>query len=227
MTLALRLPKRVYSLSVHFCLILSFRNYAKLIFSTNELPEVNDLTYAFWRRWIIVDFPNKFEDNPEFYMKNFNEEIIEKLIVIGLIAFRNVIKRGAFTGESNIMDRWLRETNSVYAFIQDMKTNGLNTEINILVKFEDDPNAKAEQNEVYGLYTTYCQMNDLEAKNKREFTIEMERLGYQLVRWETGKGTMKFYKKIKVNRIDTKNKGENKGIENKGIEDIAKELSNL
>ncbi len=34
------------------------KNYTKLIFSADELPEVINQTYAFWRRWIVVEFPN-------------------------------------------------------------------------------------------------------------------------------------------------------------------------
>ncbi len=39
------------------------KNYTKLIFSANKLPEVIDQTYAFWRRWIVVEFPNRSLDN--------------------------------------------------------------------------------------------------------------------------------------------------------------------
>ncbi|EQD53384.1 phage/plasmid primase, P4 family domain protein, partial [mine drainage metagenome] len=34
----------------------SFVNDSKLVFSANELPEVNDRTEAFWRRWIVIPF---------------------------------------------------------------------------------------------------------------------------------------------------------------------------
>ena len=47
-----------------------FRNYAKMIFSTNKVPETNDYSYGFFRSWILVDFPNQFigtDDN-----KNMN-----------------------------------------------------------------------------------------------------------------------------------------------------------
>ncbi|MGC2683941.1 MAG: DUF5906 domain-containing protein [Candidatus Nitrosopolaris sp.] len=43
----------------------TFRNYAKLIFSTNEIPESNDKTDAFYDRWIIFHFDKKFQCGPE------------------------------------------------------------------------------------------------------------------------------------------------------------------
>ena len=34
----------------------TFRNYAKLIFSANEIPESDDKSVAFYRRWLIKYF---------------------------------------------------------------------------------------------------------------------------------------------------------------------------
>ena len=38
-----------------------FKNYAKLIFNTNQLPPTDDKTDAFYRRIFLVAFPNVFE----------------------------------------------------------------------------------------------------------------------------------------------------------------------
>ena len=38
-----------------------FYNYAKLIFSCNRLPVTYDDTTAFFRRWVIINFPNTFD----------------------------------------------------------------------------------------------------------------------------------------------------------------------
>jgi len=37
-----------------------FRNYAKLIFATNQMPPFADVSSAFYRRWVIINFPNRF-----------------------------------------------------------------------------------------------------------------------------------------------------------------------
>jgi len=50
-----------------------FVNYAKLIFSGNELPATPDETHAFFRRLIILTFPNKFEG------KNADKTILQTL----------------------------------------------------------------------------------------------------------------------------------------------------
>lgn len=42
-----------------------FKNYAKLIFSSNELPSVNDKSYAFYRRVYIIKFNKIFKDKEQ------------------------------------------------------------------------------------------------------------------------------------------------------------------
>lgn len=44
---------------------INFRNYAKLIFLTNEVPQSCDTTEAFYRRLFLIEFPKKFEENPQ------------------------------------------------------------------------------------------------------------------------------------------------------------------
>lgn len=43
-----------------------FENHARLVFSANELPRTKDLSHGFFRRWVIIRFPNSFpEDSPK------------------------------------------------------------------------------------------------------------------------------------------------------------------
>jgi putative DNA primase/helicase len=50
-----------------------FVNGAKLIFSANQLPGVDDESDAFWNRVILIEFPHKFEG------KKDDKELIKKL----------------------------------------------------------------------------------------------------------------------------------------------------
>ena len=52
---------------------LSTNVYAKLLFSANKVPETSDNTPAFFRRWIIINFPNTFDDDTA------DKQLIEKL----------------------------------------------------------------------------------------------------------------------------------------------------
>jgi len=149
---------------------IKFESYAKLIFSANVLPDINDKTEAFWRRWTIVEFPNKFEDNPEFFEKTFTEEVIEKIIVLGLIAFVRVWidRKFSIEGEaSDFKEQWLRSSNSIYAYIK----NGIE-EGRLILKEEE----KTLANELYDDYLDFCSDNDLKPESKKTFTMELERL---------------------------------------------------
>ena len=43
----------------------TFRNFAKMIFSGNLIPESEDKTDAFYRRWVIIHFDKRFADGKE------------------------------------------------------------------------------------------------------------------------------------------------------------------
>ena len=57
-------------------------NHAKLIFSTNRIPQAYDDTAAFFRRWIFITFPNRFDDNSA--NKNLINEITTEKELSGI-----------------------------------------------------------------------------------------------------------------------------------------------
>ena len=174
---------------------IQFVNYAKLIFSTNELPPVKDMSLAFWRRWLVIEFPNQFPPDPTFYERTFTEEEIRGAIIVGLLAFRSAWLRRKFSfeeTEADYKEKWLRETNSVYAFIQDLLQGKLVETLG--VKGEKDENSKVETTELYELYVKYCNNEERQALSKRQFTMELERLGFRRVK-VSGKY---YYKGLKI-----------------------------
>jgi putative DNA primase/helicase len=165
---------------------LYFKNYAKLLFSANELPQVEDLSEAYWRRWIVVEFPNKFPDNPSFFEENFTREAVEKIIVLSVVAFANVYKSRAFTvkgSEADFKEKWLRSANSIYAYIRE----GEETK---RLALEKEAYTPADQ--LYQDYVAWCEEADREAQTKTMFTKELERL-FGLVKKRRRKGDKLFY----------------------------------
>lgn len=149
---------------------LCFKNYAKLIFSANELPPVTDRTYAFWRRWVIVEFPNQFPADPSFFERNFSRREIEGIIIASLYAVRNVLHRGKFSsGEDieGIKEKWFVLSNNIYAFMKEMLDAGY------IVR---DSGSYIKVDDLYTIYTTWCSENDETPKSKKMFTQELERL---------------------------------------------------
>lgn len=51
----------------------TFNNYAKMIFSANQIPKTDDKSYAYFRRWVIIPFNRTFEGD------DADEHLLEKL----------------------------------------------------------------------------------------------------------------------------------------------------
>ncbi|RLG56360.1 MAG: hypothetical protein DRN95_06880 [Candidatus Hydrothermarchaeota archaeon] len=143
----------------------SFVNYAKMICSANELPAVTDNTYAFWRRWVVVEFPNRFPPDPNFIHTFTTRDELNGLLIMTLHALRALLKRGSFTVVGDFKETWLRRANSVYAFIQDM------------VEFcGDTRDCYTPKDELYAAYADWCADNDVTAVSQTKFTQEFKRL---------------------------------------------------
>jgi len=158
---------------------ITFKNYAKMIFSCNELPRVYDMTQAFWRRWIVIEFPNQFPPDEGFKRRLYNDLLpryASKILAYSLLLIKHVIKSGKFSyeeSEADYKELWLRETNTVYAFLQDALREG------VLLK---DKNAREETSKIYQLYIDYCNREERQPLDKSRFSMEMQRQGYPRVK---------------------------------------------
>lgn len=81
-----------------------FVNYAKIIIASNSLPATTDRTDGFYRRWMVIDFPNRFsekkdvlDDIPDEEYSNFARKCI------GIL--KRIIREREFTSEGSIDDR--------------------------------------------------------------------------------------------------------------------------
>jgi len=159
---------------------ITFYNYAKMLFAANTLPEVNEDTEAWWRRWIIVEFPNRFPDDPTFFERTFTEEELEGIIVVALYAIREVLRRGRFSIEGTPRDfrmEWRKRTHPVSAFIEIMLEHGFDG-----WRLVKDPSGRVERDQLYEIYTKWAEAEEVEAVAKNRFTAEMEKLGYPHVK---------------------------------------------
>jgi P4 family phage/plasmid primase-like protien len=100
----------------------SFRNYAKLIFSANEIPESDDKTDAFYRRWIVFHFDKKFQNGNED-TKLINQlttsEELSGLLNLALIGLTQLIDEGGFHDKDIAQTKrdYEENTNDVNAFL--------------------------------------------------------------------------------------------------------------
>lgn len=79
-------------------------NYAKILIATNNLPATTDKTIGFYRRWMIIDFPNQFSEKRDILSEIPNEEY-EALAVKCLLILKDLIDKREFTNEGSVEDR--------------------------------------------------------------------------------------------------------------------------
>ena len=119
---------------------LNFTNYAKMVFSANELPKIYDTTDGFWTKWILIEFPFKFIQKEQFNLLNEKDKENHKIIDIDIIekistpeelsgllnyaldGLDRILKQKDFsysksTGE--VKDLWIRKSDSFTAFCYD------------------------------------------------------------------------------------------------------------
>lgn len=137
-----------------------FINYAKLIYSANELPKTDDLSPAFFRRWILIKFPNTFPENskkcdPHILDKLITEDELSGFLNWSLKGLQRLLKQGHFTKtqpRAEIESEWIRQTDSLAAFVKE----------NVKVKIGECISKEL----FFELYTAYCSENESDAITK-------------------------------------------------------------
>ena len=79
-------------------------NYAKILLATNNLPTTTDKTLGFYRRWMIIDFPNQFSEKKEV-LDEIPEEEFESLALKSLILLKDLLINRKFHNEGSVEDR--------------------------------------------------------------------------------------------------------------------------
>ncbi len=100
----------------------TFRNYAKTIFSANEIPESHDKTDAFYRRIRIFHFDKKFQngkEDPNLIKQLTTSEELSGLLNLALIGLKQLIDEGGFHDKEVEQTRreYEENTNDVNAFL--------------------------------------------------------------------------------------------------------------
>jgi len=117
-------------------------NYAKILIATNNLPTTTDKTIGFYRRWLIIDFPNQFdekknilEDIPEAEFSNLATNCV--ITLNSLLQERNFTNEGSiderrekYEAKSNFLDKFLN------LFVDDNDVNGFITKADFSKKFK-------------------------------------------------------------------------------------------
>jgi len=104
----------------------SFRNYAKLIFSANKLPATYDDTTAFFRRALVINFPNEFPEGAEGTDINILDKITTDKELSGLLneaveGLTRLLEQGSYSDEITVeekRERYVYESNPIQYFCE-------------------------------------------------------------------------------------------------------------
>ena len=149
-----------------------FNNYAKFLFSANNIPRMKDKTGAVQRRLVIVPFDAKFTPNDPDFRPFIKDELCEQdsmeyLIVLGLNALKSVLGKAQFTTSKRVqgqLDEYEQNNNPIIGFIQEVGLDGIVNEAT---------------NTVYRRYKEYCIANNFQALSAIEFSRQIcKRCGF-------------------------------------------------
>jgi len=117
------------------------KNYAKILIATNNLPTTTDKTLGFYRRWMIIDFPNKFSEKKDI-LKDIPEEEYESLALKCTTILHDLLEKREFHNEGTIEERMKRyESKSdflqdfIEEFVDRTDANGYITKADFFKKF--------------------------------------------------------------------------------------------
>ncbi len=145
----------------------SFRSYAKLIFSANEIPiNIEEKSEALYRRMLIIKVERKpAKKDPKLWEKL--EKEIDYSIMQAMQALHRMYQNGGITESQNSKDNvqeLYMEADSVTAFIFER------------TKQIDGKSVKSS--DLYEKYDKYCQEGDRRAVGRTTFHKAMKNKGY-------------------------------------------------
>ncbi|KAA0777637.1 DNA primase [Bacillus sp. BB51/4] len=160
-----------------------FTNYAKLIFSANEMPRINDFSDGLGRRLQIVPFKAKFTPNDDDYDpfitdKLLSDESMQYVLNLALKSLKRLLVEKKFTKSKAVeaeLIKYQEENNPIISFVNN----------------EDVELERAVVGDVYLQYKVYCAENGFQSVSNINFSKQVTQL---------------FGYKSHVQRVDGKNK---------------------
>ncbi len=148
-----------------------FKNFAKMLFSANNIPRIKDRTGAVLRRLLIIPFNAIFSaDDPDYdeeiEYKLQTQEVMEYLIQCGLDGLINVLNNHKFTESQKVkseIEEYEEMNNPIKAFLRECDEEDFD--------LENQPIP-----EVYKRYDVFCAENSSQKVGKPEFTKQVKRL---------------------------------------------------
>lgn len=141
-------------------------NYAKVLINSNSLPSSEDTSEGFYRRWLIIDFPNEFPEGKDI-LQTIPEIEYNNLARKCTFLLPKLLERGQFTNQGTIdqrKNRYINASNPLPFFIRDHCERG---SFDLFVSY----------GELFSAYKEYLRRNKKRVVSRKEFVIGMENEG--------------------------------------------------
>ncbi len=146
-----------------------FRSYAKPISAVNAMPPTPDKTVGFYRRWLIIDFPNTFEEKekeitltiPDYEFNNFARKSVNVL--------KGLLKEGKFTNDGDTKEkekRYETRSTSLKEFIKEY--------------CEEESDSKIPFKLFCNKFNSYLKERKLVAQSNKEISKNLKNLKYEI-----------------------------------------------
>lgn len=143
-----------------------FKNYAKLVFSCNKVPESPDDTTAFFRRWVIINFPNQFlegdlKTDPNILKKLTIPSELSGFFNWAIEGLKRLLQNGKFSNAKSVeetREQYIRASDPVKAFAMD--------------RIEFKAGSVITKDQVYKAFIEYCEKMKLPTCPKKYFCDE-------------------------------------------------------
>ena len=169
-----------------------FVNYAKLMFSCNRLPDTRDDTDAFFRRFILMTFPNTFTKDKARKKDDLVKELTTKDEMSGLLnwaleGLKNLIERGYFINSATteqLREDYIRKASPVRAFFMDC--------------LETSPDEYIPKRDLYNTFCEYCRQKRYAILSEVTFHEKLRQI-VQVIEYKLG-GQTRTWKGIKYSQ---------------------------
>jgi putative DNA primase/helicase len=154
-----------------------FQATGKHLYAANKVPEVEvpDDDEAFWRRWLLVEFPNHYppsERDHELRDRLSTPEALSGVLNWAIEGWARLLDAGKFTGEETSAhqkrQRWQRWGESVSEFISEC------------VERDEDAD-RVTTSEAHERFTAWCRENGKDRASQQNLTnkLKTENVGYK------------------------------------------------
>ena len=147
---------------------ISYKNHAKLIFSTNELPLVlSEKTNGFYRRLLILNMNNQPEKSRADFLDVLSNEV-DYLIMLSVDALRRAYQNGKITeseeSAKSVQTLW-NDSDTVEAWLDEC--------------CERNQDSKEERGFLYQKYNQYCEVTERQSLTKNGFFKALRTKGFE------------------------------------------------